>query len=70
MTPASTASEVEACQWVMHTSVATEGEGWITHVLVLVRVERGVAEAPAGDERHDELEDEVSRAGARGGERY
>ena len=30
----------------------------------------GVAEAPAGDERHDELDDEVPRAGARGRERY
>ena len=39
-----------------------------THVLV--RVERGVAEAPAGDEGHDELHDEVSRARPRGGERY
>ena len=33
-------------------SAASEGDARITHVLV--RVERGVAEAPAGDERHDE----------------
>ena len=46
---------------------STASVAWITHVLV--RVERGVAEAPAGDERHDELDDEVSRAGARGRER-